>query len=333
LQCGQFLPFDTEHFDKGQGQFGMQMRCKTCVQSMRGKKPDRQTCTKCGIEKPFDAEHFPAHPRMPFGLRKYCSDCFNVWSRDFYKGWRHELRLEVLTHYSGGTPTCHCCGIQVWEWLALDHLEGGSQEDYRKYGNFEKFFSHLKRSGYSARMTVSCHNCNAARSIFGHCCVHRPEDKPEGLYVRKGGRRTIFLVPLNVNPDDKTTRRCQGCKRVFPVDIDHFYSNSRTRCKECQSRGVTLRKRERTAAARLKAMTYYCGGTPYCMCCGLDSMPFLTIDHVNGGGKKHREQEGFNDICDWLIKHGLPSGFATLCYSCNMSKGFFRRCPCQGMTE
>lgn len=56
-----------------------------------------------------------------------------------------------------------------------------------------------------------------------------------------------------------------------------------------------------------------------CRCCG--SYKYSSIDHVEGGGKEHRKQLGWNQtLYRWLIEQGYPDGFQTLCRSCNSSK-------------
>ncbi len=56
-----------------------------------------------------------------------------------------------------------------------------------------------------------------------------------------------------------------------------------------------------------------------CACCGESIKEFLTIDHINGGGTKHRKKDG-RKICVWLFKNNFPKGFQTLCFNCNWGK-------------
>jgi hypothetical protein len=57
-----------------------------------------------------------------------------------------------------------------------------------------------------------------------------------------------------------------------------------------------------------------------CACCGATER--LTIDHVNGDGRQHREEigKGSGAVYRWLIANGFPPGFQVLCLSCNNSK-------------
>lgn len=64
-----------------------------------------------------------------------------------------------------------------------------------------------------------------------------------------------------------------------------------------------------------------------CACCGEKEIAFLTIDHVDGGGNRHRRELKLSMIYRWLIRNGYPSGFQILCWNCNLAKHHFGECP------
>jgi hypothetical protein len=68
-----------------------------------------------------------------------------------------------------------------------------------------------------------------------------------------------------------------------------------------------------------------------CECCGETIPEFLTIDHVHGGGTKHRESIGGTKALYRLLqKQGWPrEGYRLLCYNCNCARGAFGTCPHQ----
>lgn len=87
---------------------------------------------------------------------------------------------------------------------------------------------------------------------------------------------------------------------------------------------------------RLLVLQHYSGMTPFCVCCGEKEIKFLSIDHINGGGNKHRKTltksgRGGN-MSMWLFRNGFPGGFQILCHNCNMAKGFYGRCPHKDLT-
>ena len=65
-----------------------------------------------------------------------------------------------------------------------------------------------------------------------------------------------------------------------------------------------------------------------CACCGITQYKFLSVDHINGGGTKHRKEISHH-INHWLIRNNFPEGYRVLCYNCNCARGFFGYCPHQ----
>jgi hypothetical protein len=65
-----------------------------------------------------------------------------------------------------------------------------------------------------------------------------------------------------------------------------------------------------------------------CMCCGETIKEFLCIDHINGGGCKHRKEIGGGSyFYVWLKKNNYPDGFQVLCHNCNQAKSAYGECP------
>lgn len=89
---------------------------------------------------------------------------------------------------------------------------------------------------------------------------------------------------------------------------------------------VTKREKEWREKLRIEVLTHYGGSPPKCICCGETESKFLSIDHVNGGGNKHRKQIG-SHIYNWIKNNDFPKGFQVLCYNCNLAKGFYGICP------
>jgi hypothetical protein len=86
-------------------------------------------------------------------------------------------------------------------------------------------------------------------------------------------------------------------------------------------------------ALKVEVLTYYCGGSPRCMCphCNTTILSFLGMDHIHGDGNKHRAKitkgGSGSSIYNWLKSHGFPSGFQVLCHNCNHAKGTGPVCP------
>ncbi|MGO9705743.1 MAG: hypothetical protein ACLPYZ_11035 [Limisphaerales bacterium] len=65
-----------------------------------------------------------------------------------------------------------------------------------------------------------------------------------------------------------------------------------------------------------------------CKCCGEATMEFLSIDHIDGGGKAHRAATHGHTYAD-LFRRKFPKGYQVLCHNCNLAKGFYGICPHQ----
>ena len=61
-----------------------------------------------------------------------------------------------------------------------------------------------------------------------------------------------------------------------------------------------------------------------CACCRESTYEFLTIDHIDGGGRQHRKV--IHNFYRWLRMNNFPPGFQVLCYNCNCCKGAYGSC-------
>lgn len=304
---------------------GKTIRCRECRQP--SVKPAEKTCTQCGITHPYTNEFFTACKQQPFGLRAACKKCVNKKTRPHGKIHKRRLRMRIYKHYCAGDPACACCGETTYEFLSLDHLEGSSQEDYRKHKTAVGIMINIIREGFPPKYRVLCHNCNQCCRVYGHC-VHNPKT----ITFHRMLTKPDMLLQI---PDDITdpAQVCIKCKRRFPHTKDFFPRNAGMPrgllrcCKDCDRYEHRTQCRIRKAKQKLIVFRHYCQGKPRCACCGLETVEFLCIDHINGGGQKHRKEINTGNFYHWLIKSGFPAGFQTLCYNCNMAKGFYGQCP------
>ena len=96
-----------------------------------------------------------------------------------------------------------------------------------------------------------------------------------------------------------------------------------TLCVACAQKQAR-REVERQGKDKRDAFAAY--GGAICRCCGETMKEFLTIDHINGGGRHHRQEIGPR-LYAWLRRHAYPSGFQVLCMNCNFAKGQHGVCP------
>lgn len=145
-------------------------------------------------------------------------------------------------------------------------------------------------------------------------------------------------------------RQCCLCKQMLPATTEFFHPSSVDRsglhamCKPCRAaynrewsaqhkdlhNALRRRANARRTAAYLRAsrdkiraqvFAAYCHGLICCQQCGETERMFLVIDHINGGGHKHRLAIR-SSIYYWLKKHKYPSGYQVLCQNCNFVKAY-----------
>lgn len=114
---------------------------------------------------------------------------------------------------------------------------------------------------------------------------------------------------------------------------EYYAANKETLLKKQRVRYLANREaelmkgRERTKQLKAATVARY-GGR--CACCGETELDFLSIDHINGGGKKHMAKIGFGSgFYYWLKRNGYPSGYQVLCFNCNHAKSICGVCPHQ----
>ena len=79
----------------------------------------------------------------------------------------------------------------------------------------------------------------------------------------------------------------------------------------------------KTYRGRIKLEALQTYGGAYCHCCGENNVQFLTLDHINNDGNKHRRKGGrWYPSYSNLRAAGYPNEppLQVLCYNCNNGK-------------
>lgn len=123
---------------------------------------------------------------------------------------------------------------------------------------------------------------------------------------------------------DKRIGVIKGLPRRFA--IGHAREGSyRTPEQKLTDQRVYLRKWSRVRSASI--IKHY-GGK--CACCGESRREFLALDHIGGGGNKHRKSlktNGGGTFYAYLHARGYPHGYRVLCHNCNQARGSYGYCP------
>ena len=120
---------------------------------------------------------------------------------------------------------------------------------------------------------------------------------------------------------------CRSCSS--DIQKEHYDSKKRvSSVTEWRSRNkerVRLYQRQYKDKTKALLVSGY-GGK--CTCCGEKELTFLTVEHLNCDGKKHRAESGNSDsVYRDIIKRGFPKEYTVLCMNCNFAKRFGKTCP------
>ena len=118
---------------------------------------------------------------------------------------------------------------------------------------------------------------------------------------------------------------CKECNKR-PVEI--AYKNKagkiyyRDICWKCRSlNNPNYNQHYKNYQKKLKEEVLNAYGNQ-CECCKENNPLFLTIDHINGEGNKHRKIVGSGGykMYRWIKKNNFPKEFRILCFNCNCGR-------------
>jgi hypothetical protein len=126
-------------------------------------------------------------------------------------------------------------------------------------------------------------------------------------------------------------KKCKKCSKEFTTTNASILCSDE--CRKMWRRSIVLQsvhrwKNKYNATTRLKYNrikdeVYEHYGGYKCNCCGESNPKFLSLDHINNDGGKHRKLFGITGgmhLYRWIQKNNFPEGFQVLCYNCNLGK-------------
>lgn len=207
---------------------------------------------------------------------------------------------------------------------------GQLRDAFDKRGRPRKYLK-----GHHARkpdVIIECAQCGKEKRKYPSDLKHSksglmfcsPECKAKGIAhlvsAALGGEGAI-------KPEDYPKGKQKRDADYYKRNVDHVRSGALSYYQRNRER-ILKQRRAKDRALKKEIIDAYGG---ICECCGESMIEFLTIDHINNDGAKHRAKVGsgrrmYQDIKD----QGFPEDiFQVLCFNCNITRGFYGYCPHQ----
>ena len=132
-----------------------------------------------------------------------------------------------------------------------------------------------------------------------------------------GYKATGHKTPLQVR--EKVKAYASAHREQYRMASKRYYESHKAEAAQYSKR--------RNEALKKEALGGY-GGV--CACCSESRLEFLSLDHINGGGSKHRralKASGTGNFYLWIKRENFPLGFRVLCHNCNFAIGKYHECP------
>ena len=314
-------------------------RCQKCINYFRNYRKERNKthCSTCGGS--LDTN------------KKTCSKCLEQ-KKDYHEDRGRDLRSARIEKRKNEN-SCIICGLNSQTQqtfycnICLDKQKEDRKERRKLWiseglcsncGN-EKIVENqrCKRCSKFARRTVlrrkkltfeaygnSCYCCGIDQFEF-LCLDHVMGD---GYEHRKNISQLYDWAKQNNYPD-RLRIACLNCNfgRSRNLVNDHGgvcpHKISSLKWNEISITPLTkfkLQKAPSNTKSELKLkLTILEGYGSKCACCEINQFEFLTIDHIEGGGRKHVDSIVGN-IYSWAKKNNLPKNLQVLCMKCNLGR-------------
>lgn len=144
--------------------------------------------------------------------------------------------------------------------------------------------------------------------------LHKAERQKYETEYRKihKDKITKYQVEYHKINKDKIKIRDAKYRNIHKSESAEYYKSHKNE--------LNIKNAERNRNVRLEVLMHYSNGTMQCKECGERNVEFLEIDHINGGGNKHKKTEGIGSMYHYLRNNNFPEGYQILCSNCNIKK-------------
>lgn len=250
-----------------------------------------------------------------------------------------EIKKRILKHYGN---KCSCCNETHIEFLAIDHKNGGGNLHRKIIGKFGvDFYKWIEKNNYPVYLQLLCYNCNESRGAYGYC-PHKHNQKFYTKPIRTYKQGNIqckiceetFEKTSQISSHYKKHPKIKNHCRCGILLNDDNKVGKIQKCKKCHKNDMSKRRKidsddvrkQNTAYSRLRKLKILDKYGNKCVCCNIDIIEFLTVNHKYNNGSEERKH--ISNLYNYLISQNFPKDdYEIMCWNCNLSNGFFGYCP------
>lgn len=136
--------------------------------------------------------------------------------------------------------------------------------------------------------------------------------------------KSLIEFHKNIRSKDGYNSRCKQCRSI--TNSIYYINNSdkiKKHIKQYTLENLNyINQRINNWHTNVKQTVFDHYGGCKCVNCYITELSFLSIDHINGGGKQHVKEisGGGQKTYRWLQKNNYPLGYQVLCHNCNFKK-------------
>lgn len=257
----------------------------------------RRVCPRCSRDLPVTGDNWYFRAGKP---KSYCKRCWNE-----YMAGRRDPESQRRSHH---------------QHRPRKRRRDKVRRDGRRIAVIEAYGGRCSCCGEGHQEFL------AIDHVHGSGNLHRAKMKTRGIHTTEAMCK--WLLDLGCPPEFRLL--CHNCnqahgrygycphteERPWFIAFDHLRGRER----------FLVRLRQAKRALKMELIQAY---GDRCACCGESALEFLTIDHIEGGGSRHREElrKAGSGLYSFLKNSGFPAGYQTLCMNCNFSRGKYGTCP------
>lgn len=107
---------------------------------------------------------------------------------------RRRRRMQVFEAYGGAI--CVCCGEDTYEFLTMDHIDGGGALHRKELGSTRgkhggDIYHWLRKNNFPPGFRVLCMNCNFSLGYHGYCPHHGWTQPTSNGRTNRPGKKMI----------------------------------------------------------------------------------------------------------------------------------------------